>query len=67
MNKLFEFHEYTDNMKARISMFILKGKSDIWCEDVKQFRDIKTDDLSWQKFKRLFRKYLSISLKNSMS
>jgi len=36
MNKLFELHEYTDNMKARVAIFSLKGKVDIWWEDVKQ-------------------------------
>lgn len=60
MNKFFELHEYTYNMKAWIIVFRLKGKTDIWWEDVKRVRDIKTDDLSWQEFKRLFRKkYLS--------
>eukprot|EP00253_Pinus_taeda_P005050 PITA_05050 len=60
MNKFFEMHEYIDNMKARIRIFSLKGKAGIWWEDVKRVRDIRTDDLSWQEFKRLFRKkYLS--------
>jgi len=35
MNKFFELHEYTGNMKARIIIFNLKGKVDIWREDVK--------------------------------
>jgi len=26
MNKLFELHDYTDNMKAEVAFFILKGK-----------------------------------------
>ena len=46
MNKLFELHEHTDNMKARVVIFSLKGKADMWWEDVKRVRDIKTDDLS---------------------
>ena len=29
MKKLFEFHEYIENMKARIAIFILRGKSNI--------------------------------------
>jgi len=29
MNKFFELHEYTKNMKAEIIIFILKGKADI--------------------------------------
>ena len=58
MNKFFEFHEYIDNMKARIAIFSLKGKAYIWWEDVKQVRDIRKDDLSWWEFKRIFMKYL---------
>jgi len=30
-------------MKSRTVIFNLKGKADIWWEDVKQVRDIKTD------------------------
>lgn len=35
MNKFFELHEYIDNMKAIIVIFSLKGKANIWWEDVK--------------------------------
>eukprot|EP00253_Pinus_taeda_P023658 PITA_23658 len=59
MNKFFELHESTKYMKAKISIFNLKGKADIWWEDVKQVRDIRTEDLSWHEFKRIFRnKYI---------
>ena len=48
------------NMKARIAIFSLKGKADIWWEDMKWVRDIETEYLSWHEFKRLFRnKYFS--------
>eukprot|EP00253_Pinus_taeda_P002202 PITA_02202 len=56
INKFFKLHEYIDNMKARIVIFSLKGKADMWWEGVKQIRDIRTYDLSWREFKRLFRK-----------
>lgn len=60
MNKFFKSHEYTNNLKAKIAFFNLKGKADIWWEDVKWARDIKTYELSWREFKRLFgKKYLS--------
>jgi len=35
MKKFLEMHDYTENMKARITIFSLKGKIDIWWEDVK--------------------------------
>lgn len=36
MNKFFELYEYRDNMKARIVIFSLKGKTNIWWDDVKR-------------------------------
>ena len=56
MKKFFELHNYTDNMKARVAILSPRGKVDIWWEDVKRVRDIRTKDLSWHEFKRLFRK-----------
>lgn len=62
MKKFFEFHEYIYNMKAIIAIFSLRGKEDIWWEDVKRVRDIRTYDLTWHEFQRLFwKKYLSKS------
>ena len=46
MKKLFELHNYTDNMKARVAIFRLRGKADIWWEDVKWVKNIMTEDLS---------------------
>lgn len=56
MNKLFRLHDYSKNMKARVATFSLKGKVDIWWEDVKNFICIHKEDLSWSEFKRLFKK-----------
>jgi len=50
MKYLFDLHEYIDNMKAIIDIFNLKGKADIWWEDVKRVRDIMTYDLTWYEF-----------------
>lgn len=41
-------------------IFSLKGKADIWWEDAKPVRGTREEELSWNEFKRLFRKnYLS--------
>lgn len=59
MKRLFKLHDYTENMKAKIFISSLKGKVDIWWEDVKHVRGIKTEELSWHEFKILFKnKYL---------
>lgn len=60
MMKFIELHDYTENMKAKIAIFSLKGKEDIWWEDVKQVRDIRMKELSWHEYNIIFRKkYLS--------
>ena len=60
MNKLFELHEYKENMKARVAIFNLKGKAHIQWENVKQVRDMRTKELRCHALKVLFRKkYLS--------
>lgn len=42
IKKFFEFNDYTENMKAILSIFNLEGKENIWWEDVKGVRDIGT-------------------------
>jgi len=60
MRKFFRLHEYSENMKARVATFSLKGKLDIWWEDVKNARCIHEEYLSWSEFEWLFKKkYLS--------
>ncbi len=60
MNIFFILHYYSKNMKARITTFSLKGKENIWWEDLKNVRCIQEEELTWSEFKRLFRKkYLS--------
>ena len=47
-------------MKAKIAPFSLKGKENIWWEDVKNVKGIHEEDLTWHAFERLFKKkYLS--------
>lgn len=60
MNKFFRLHGYSENMKAKIAIFSLKGKENIWWEDVKNVRGIYEEDLAQSELKRHFRKkYIS--------
>jgi len=43
-------------MKAKVVTFSLKGKADIWWEDVKNARCIHEEDLPWSEFEWLFKK-----------
>lgn len=56
MRKFFKLHDYSKNMKARFATFNLKGKVDIWWEDVKNVRCIHEEDLTWSEFEWLFKK-----------
>jgi len=59
MKKLFRIHDYSENMKARVTSYILKGKVDKWWEDLKNTRVITKKDLTREEFENLFReKYL---------
>ena len=56
MKKFFRLHDYSENMKAKIATFSLKGKVDIWWEDVKNVKGIYEEYLTWHAFERLFKK-----------
>lgn len=56
MRKIFKLHDYSKNMKARVATFSLKGKEDIWWEDVKNVSHIHEKYLTWNEFERLFKK-----------
>jgi len=46
MRKFFRLHDYSENMKARVATFSLKGKADIWWEDVKNVTCIHEYDFT---------------------
>jgi len=56
MRKFFTLHDYLENMKARVAIVSLKGKVDIWLEDMKNVRCIHEEDLNWTEFEWLFKK-----------
>ena len=59
MRNFFKLHDHSENMKARVATFSLKGKVDIWWEDVKNVKEIHEEYLTWHKFERIFKnKYL---------
>lgn len=47
-------------MKVKVATFSLKGKANIWWEDLKNLKGIREEELSWKEFEEYFRnKYLS--------
>jgi hypothetical protein len=59
LNKYFRVHDYSENLKARITIFNLNGKYSIWWEDLRNVKGIHKKDLSWKQFEKyLKKKYL---------
>jgi len=54
--KFFRLQDYSENMKAIVATFSLKGKEDIWWEYVKNVIGIHEEDLTWSDFECLFKK-----------
>ena len=73
MRKFFKLHEYSENMKSKIATFNLKGKVEIWWEDMKNVRCIHEGDLTWSELRDYSRRNtyqrdtLMIGKKSSMS
>ena len=60
MNKFLLLHDYSENMKAKLATFCLKGKAKIWWEDMNNVIGIQEYELTWREFDILFKKkYLS--------
>jgi hypothetical protein len=60
LKKYFRVHDYSENLKARITIFNLNGKASIWWEDLRNVKGIHEKELSWGKFEKYFKKkYLS--------
>ena len=56
IKKYFQLHNYSSNMKVRMVVYNLKGKSSIWWKALKISHGLKENNLEWSEFKRLFKK-----------
>jgi len=54
MKKYTHVHDYFENMKEIVATFSLKGKPNIWCEDLKNFKNIRVKELCGRRFERYF-------------
>ena len=60
MKKFSRVHDYSKHMKVSVVIFSLRGKVDIWWEELKYVKKIQAEELYWRIFKRYFiGKYLS--------
>ena len=56
IKKYFQVHDYSGNMKARVSIFNLNGRASIWWEHFKQVKKISERRLKWKQFNKYFKK-----------
>ena len=55
-----QIYNYSDELKAKMAIYNLNGKSYIWWKYIKKVKGIKERYVTWKTFKNLFkRKYLS--------
>ena len=60
MNKYFQIYNYSDRLKARMTIYNLTEKADIWWQDIKRVKNLKEKYLTWSIFKKYFkRRFLS--------
>lgn len=45
IKRYFRIQNYSDNMNSRVAIFSLKGKADIWWEELMNVKDIKEEEL----------------------
>jgi hypothetical protein len=56
LKNYFRVHDFSENLKARISTFNLNEKVSIWWEDLKNVKGVRKEDLSWERFEKYFQK-----------
>jgi hypothetical protein len=62
INKYFQIYNYSSNMKVRMVIYNLKGKDNLWWQDLKLAKSLKEKYMEWSYFKKYFKKqYLSES------
>jgi len=47
MKKYFHIYNYSDRLKARMAIYNLTCKADIWWEDVKRAKNLKEKHVTW--------------------
>jgi hypothetical protein len=56
IKKYFQIYNYSSNMKVRMAIYNLKGKANIWWQDLKLAKGLKEKQMEWSDFKKYFKK-----------
>ena len=54
MKKYFQIYNYSDELKAKMAIYNLAGKVDIWWQYIKKLKGIKETFVTWKTIKRDF-------------
>ena len=52
MKKYFQIYNYSDRLKARMAIYNLIGKVEIWLQDIKRVKNLKEKDVASRNFKK---------------
>ena len=55
MKKYFQICNYSNQLKARMAIYNLMGKDDIWWKDLKRVKGIREKNINWSTFKKYFK------------
>ena len=55
MKNYFQIHNYSDELKAKMAIYNLSGKVDIWWQDIKKVKGIKQRYVTWKTFKNFLK------------
>ena len=60
MKKCFQIYNYSNQLKARMAIYNLTGKADIWWQDINQVKGINGNNINMGTFKKYFKnKFMS--------
>jgi len=56
MKKYFQIYNYSRELNAKMAIYNLVGKADIWWQDIKRVKHLRECNVTWTTFKKLFKK-----------
>ena len=54
MKKYFHIYNYCNKLKARMAIYNLIGKADIWWQDLKRVKGIREKNINWSTLRKYF-------------
>ena len=55
MKKYFQIYNYFDELKAKLTIYNLTKKADIWWQDINKLKGIKEIYVTWKTFRNHFK------------